>query len=132
MPEVDKAVVGTAGIVGGGALVVSMLGAEAPLTSLPQGAFFDHMPRLVSAAPKAVGELGLGPMLPLAQDSAALQVILSWLYIGWPLSGKDAWDTLVARGEEGSHGRRRGAGDKEVLLEAGTDGTRHEVSLHCE
>ena len=66
MPKVDEAAIGTAGVVGGGALVVSVLGAKAPLAGLPQGALFDHVPGLVSTAPEAVRELGLGSMSPLA------------------------------------------------------------------
>ena len=111
MPEVDKAAIGAAGVVGGGALVVSMLGAETPLTSLPQGALFDCMPGLVGAAPEAVRKLGLGPMSPFAQDSAALQVVLSWPYIRWPLGSKDAQDVLTAGRKESGCRRRWGAGD---------------------
>ena len=80
---------------------MSMLSAETPPAGLPQGALFDRVPGLVSAASEAVRELGLDSMSSLAQDSAALQVILSWLYVGWSLSSEDARDTLAARGEEG-------------------------------
>ena len=66
MPKVDKAMVALARVVGGGALVISVLGTEAPPAGLPQGAFLNHMPRLISAAPEAIGELGFGPMTPLA------------------------------------------------------------------
>ena len=66
MPEVDKAAIGAAGVMRGGAFIVSVLGAEAPPTGLLQGAFFNCMSRLVSATPEAVGELGLGTMSPLA------------------------------------------------------------------
>ena len=122
MPEIDKAATGTAGVMEGGALIVSVLGTEAPPASLPQGAFFDRMPGLVGTAPKAVGELGLGSMSPLAQDGAALQVILPQLYVRWSLSGEDARNALTAGGKEGGCRRRWGAGDKEMLLETGTDG----------
>ena len=84
MSEIDKVVIGTAGVMGGRALVVSMLGAKTPLASLPQGAFFDSVPRLVSTAPEAIGELGLGHVLPFSQNSTTLQVILSWLYVLQP------------------------------------------------
>ena len=90
------------------------------------------MPRFVSAAPEAVGELGFGSVSPLIQDGATLQVVLSWLYVGRPLGGKDAWDALAARGEEGGCRRRWGAGDEEMLLEAGTNGARCKATLHCE
>ena len=63
VPEIDEAVIGTAGVVGGGALIVSMLGAKIPLTGLPQGAFFDCMSRLISTAPKAIWEFWLCPMM---------------------------------------------------------------------
>ena len=50
VPEVDKTVIGAAGVMRGGALIVSVLGAEAPPAGLPQWAFFNRMPRFVSAA----------------------------------------------------------------------------------
>ena len=132
MPKVNKAAIGAAGIARRRALIVSVLGAEAPPAGLPQWAFFDHMSGLVSTAPKAVRELGLGSMPPLAQDSAALQVVLPWFYVGWPLSGEDVWDALTMKRKGGCHRRRWGAGDKEVLLETGTNGARGETSLNCE
>ena len=132
MPKVDEAAIGTAGVMGGGALIVSVLSAETPLASLPQGAFLNCMPRLVSTAPEAIRELGLGSMSPLAQDSTALQVVFSWLHVGWSLSGENAWDVLVMRRKEGSCRRRWGAGDKEVLLEAGANGTGCEAAFHYE
>ena len=131
MPKVDEAAIGAAGVMGGGALVVSVLGAEAPSTGLPQGAFFNRMPRFVSVTPEAIRELGLGSMPSLAQDGAALQVVLSWFHIGWPLSGKDARNMLVTGREEGGCRRRWGAGDKEVLLETSADSARHKAALHC-
>ena len=132
MPEIDKAAIGAARIVGGGAIVVSVLGAKAPLASLPQGAFFDCMPWLVSAASEAVGELGLGPVSPLAQDSTVLQVVLPWFHVGWSLGGEDMWDVLTMRGEESGCRRGRGLGGKEVLLEVGADGTGCKAALYGE
>ena len=88
------------------------------------------MPWFVGTAPKAVRELGLGSMSSLAQNGAALQVIFSWLHVGWSLSGEDTWNMLGARRKEGSCRRRWGAGDKEVLLEASTDGARCEAAFH--
>ena len=132
MPKVNEAAIGAAGIVGGGALIVSVLGTETPPAGLPQGAFFNRMPWLVSTAPKAVWELGLGSMSPLTQDSAALQVVFSWFHVGWPLSGEDTWDVLVTRREEGGRRRRWGAGYEKVLLEAGTNGAGCKAALHCE
>ena len=92
VPKVDEAAIGAARVMGGGALIVSVLGAKTPPAGLPQGALFNHVPGLVSAAPEAIGELGLGSMSPLAQNSAALQVILSWFYVGWPLSCENTWN----------------------------------------
>ena len=66
MPEIDEAAIGATGVMGGGALIMSMLGAETPLAGLLQGAFLNRMPGLVSAASEAVGELGFGTMSPLA------------------------------------------------------------------
>ena len=66
MPKVDEAAIGAAGIMGGRTLIVSVLGAKTPPTGLPQGALFDCVPGLVSAASEAVRELGLGPVSPLA------------------------------------------------------------------
>ena len=131
MPKVDKAAIGAAGVMGGGALVVSVLGAKTPPTGLPERAFFYRMSRLISAASEAIWELGFGLMMPLAHDSTMLQIVFSWLYIRWSLSCKDAQDALAARGKEGSHGRGRRAGNEEVLLEAGMDGTGRKVLFYC-
>ena len=130
MPKVNKAAVDAAGIMGGGALIMSVLGAETPPASLPQGAFFNRMPWFVSAAPKAIREFGLGSMSSLAQNSAALQVVFSWLHVRWSLSGENAWN--VTRRKEGSCRRGWGVGDTEVLLKAGTDGARCEAAFYRE
>ena len=111
VPEVDKAAIGTAGVMGGGAFVMGVLSAETPLTGLPQRALLHRMSRFVSAAPETIWKLGLNPVMSLAQDCTALQVILSWLYVRWPLGCEDAWDALTARGEEGGHRRRGRAGN---------------------
>ena len=104
MAKVDEAAVGAARVVGRGTLIMGMLGTEAPPTGLPQGAFFDCMPWLISAAPEAVQELGFGSMSSLAQNRVALQVVLSRFYIGWSLSGEDVRDVLAARGKESGCG----------------------------
>ena len=123
MPKVDEAAIGAAGIMGGGAFVVGVLGAEAPSASFPQRALFDCVPGLVSTAPEAIGELGLGSISPLTQNSAALQVVLPWLHVGWPLSSENAWDALTMRGGK-NYGRRGwGAANEEMLLEASPNGT---------
>ena len=122
MPKVDKAAIGAAGIVGGGALIVSVLGAETPPAGLPQRAFFDRMPGFISTAPEAVGKLGFGSVSPFAQDGTAFQVVFPWFNIGWSLSGKDAWDALTAGGKESGCRRGRGASDEEVLLKTSADG----------
>ena len=106
VPKIDEAAIGAAGVMGGGALIVSVLGAKTPPAGLPQGALFDCVPGLVGTAPETVGELGFGTMSPLAQDSLALQVVFPRLHIGWPLSGEDAWDMLGARRKAGGRGRR--------------------------
>ena len=72
MPKVDKAAVSCARSVGGGAIVVSMLSAEAPAASLPEGALFNPMTGVVLTAPKAVWELDLGSSMLLAKYSMAL------------------------------------------------------------
>ena len=110
---------------------MSMLGTEAPPAGFPQGAFFNCMSRLVSAAPEAIRELGLGSMSPLAQDGAALQVILPWFYVGWSLSSENTRDMLTTWREGGCHRRRWGAGDKEVLLQTSANGARGKPSLYC-
>ena len=123
MPKVDETAVGAARVVGGGALIVSVLSAKAPPASLPQGAFFDRVPWLISTALEAIRELGFGSMPPLAQNSAALQVVFSWLHVGWPLSGENAGDALTAGGKGSGYRRGRGTSDEEVLLEASANGT---------
>jgi len=51
---------------------VSMLSAEAPAASLPEGALFNPMTGVVLTAPKAVWELDLGSSMLLAKYSMAL------------------------------------------------------------
>ena len=90
------------------------------------------MSRFVSAASEAVRELGLGSMLPLAQDSTTLQVVLSWFYVGWSLSGEDVRNALTAGRKTSSNRGRRRASDEKVLLEAGADGARCKAAFHYE
>ena len=110
---------------------MGVLGAEAPPAGLPQGTLLNCVSGLVSATPKAIGELGFGSMSPLAQNSVGFQVIFPWFYIGWSLSRKDAWDARTTGGEEGGGRWRWGASDKEVLLKTGADGAGREVAFYC-
>jgi len=61
-----------AGSVRRGAIIVSMLGAEAPMTSLPEGAFFGAVVRTAFIASEAVWELGFCSLMSLAKYSMAL------------------------------------------------------------
>ena len=72
MPEVDKAAINTAGIVGREASIVSVLGAKTPAAGLPKGAIFDDVTRSVMVALETIGKLDLSSPTPLAKYCAAL------------------------------------------------------------
>jgi len=108
MPKIDKAAIGCTGIVGGGALVVSMLSTEAPMACLPKGAVFDNVARSVVIAFEAVGELDLSSPVPLAKYGTVFQNIFSSFNVGWSLGGEDAWDPIITgwKKEGGGEGGR--------------------------
>jgi len=56
VPEIDKAAISGARKIRGGAIVMSMLGTEAPATGLPKGAFFNNVTRSVVVALEAIWE----------------------------------------------------------------------------
>jgi len=72
VPKVNETAVSCTGVVGGGTLIVSMLGAETPATSLPNGAFFDPVTRRILIAPEAVWEDDVISPTSFAEDSAVL------------------------------------------------------------
>ena len=57
VPKVNEASVSRARVMGGGAIVMSMLGAKTPATSLPKGAIFDDVTRNILVASEAVWKL---------------------------------------------------------------------------
>jgi len=72
VPKVNKAAVSCTGIVGGGTLVVSMLGAKTPTTGLPKGAFFNPVAGRILIAPEAVRENNVVSPTSFSEDSAVL------------------------------------------------------------
>ena len=95
MPFRDNTSVFDALIMGGRAVVVSMVDAEAPLTVLPQGAVPLGVVRLLVATFKAIGEGGALALVSLVfWDGACLQTVFSFdiapLVFWWPLSSGDA------------------------------------------
>jgi len=93
--KVDKATVSCTGVVGGGALIVSMLSAETPTTRLPKGAFLDPMTGCVLVAPEAVWENDLVSLTPLAKYSMAFQTVFSFFDIRWTLGGENTWNPII-------------------------------------
>jgi len=129
--KVDKAAIGCTGVVGGRALVVTVLSTEAPTACLPKGAFFDSVTRSVIIAFETVGELDLSSSASLAQYGTVFQTVFSLFDIGWPLSGEDTWDPIITGwNKEGGGGR--GTCGKKVLLEASANRTRGKASFHYE
>jgi len=90
MPEVNEAAINTAGIMGGGTIIVSVLGAKTPATSLPKGAIFDDMTRSVMIALETVRELDLSSPTLLTEYSAVFQTVFSFFNIRWTLGSEDA------------------------------------------
>ena len=131
MSKVDKAAINTAGIMGEGTIVVSVLGTKTPAASLPKGAIFDNMTQSVMVAFKTVGELYLSSSTPLAKYDAVFQTIVSFFNIRWALGSENAWDPIITGGKEESGGRR-GTHGKEVLLEMGADCTGSKASFYYE
>jgi len=70
--EIDKAAVGCARKMGGGTVVMSVLSAETPATSLPKGAFFSCMTQGVLIALKAIWERNLVSPTSLTKYCTAL------------------------------------------------------------
>jgi len=81
MSEVDKAAISCAGSVRGGAVVVGVLGTKTPTASLPKGALFNPVTRIILIAPEAIWELELSFSMLLAKDSVALQTIFPFFHI---------------------------------------------------
>jgi len=71
MPKVDKAAINTAGIMGRGTLVVSVLGAETPATSFPKGEILNDVTQSVMVAFETIRELDLSSPTPLTKYCAA-------------------------------------------------------------
>jgi len=127
--KVDEAAVSCTGIVGGGTLVVSMLGTEAPTTGFPQGAFLDPVTRCVLIAPKAVRKDDVISPTSLSKHCAILQAVFSFFDVRWALGGENVWDPIIT-GRKKECGGGRGTRSEEVLLETSTNRTRGEASFH--
>jgi len=128
MPKIDEAAIGCTGIVGGGALVVSVLSTKAPTAHLPKGAVFDNMTRSVVIAFEAVGELDLSSPVPLAKYSTIFQTIFSF-DIRWSLGSEDVWDPIITGWKKEGGGGRGTCGEK-VLLKASANRTRSKASFY--
>jgi len=115
--KVDEAAVNCTGIMGGGAVIVSMLGAKTPAASLPEGALFDPVTRTVLVAPKTIREGDFVSLMLFAKYCVAFLTIFSFFDIGWTLGSEDAWNLMIMGGDEESGGGRGMCG-KEMLLEA--------------
>ena len=95
MPFRDDASVFDTLIMGGRAVVMSMVNAEAPSTVLPQGAVPLGMVGLLVATFEAIGEGGALALVSLVfRDGVCLQTVFSFdiapLVFWWPLSSEDA------------------------------------------
>ena len=119
MPKVDEAAIDTAGIMGGGAVVVSMLGTKTPVASLPKRAVFDDMARSVMVALETIRELDLSSLTSLAKYDAVFQTVFSFFNIRWALGSENVWNSVITSGEKESGGGRGMCG-KNVLLKTGS------------
>jgi len=95
MPLGDNAGIFDALVVGGRAVVVSMVNAEAPSTVLPQGAVPFGVVGLLVATFETIREGGMFALVGLVfWDSACLKTVFSFdvapLIFWWPLSSEDA------------------------------------------
>jgi len=94
MPLGDDAGVLDTLIMGGGAIVVSMVNTEAPSAVLPQGTVPFGVVGLLVTTFETIGEGGTLALVSLAfWDSACLQTVFAFnvtpLVFRWPLSSKD-------------------------------------------
>ena len=131
VPKVNETAIGCTGVVGGRALIVTMLSTEAPAACLPKGTFFDSVARSVIIAFETVGELDLSSSMPLAQYGAAFETVFSFFDIGWPLSGEDAWDPIITGWDKEGGGGRGACGEK-VLLKTSANCTRGQAPFYYE
>jgi len=129
--KVDEAAVNCTGIVGGGTLVVSMLGTEAPATGLPQGTLLDPVTRCILIAPKAIWKGDAISPTPLPKYGAILQTVFSFFDIRWALGSENVWDPIITGGEK-ECGGGRGTRGKEVLLKTSVDRTGGKASFYYE
>jgi len=95
VPFGDDAGIFDALVMGGGAVVVSVVNTETPSTVLPQGAIPFGMVRLLVATFEAIREGGALVLVSLVLwDSTCFEAIFSFdvtpLVFGWPLSGENA------------------------------------------
>jgi len=95
VPFRDDASVFDTLIMGGRAVVMSMVNAEAPSTVLPQGAVPFSVVGLLVATFETIGEGGALALVSLVfWDSTCLQTVFSFdvapLIFWWPLSSEDA------------------------------------------
>ena len=122
MPSGDDTACGGATVMGLGAVVVSMLGVEAPMASLPERALRFAMVGFVLVTFEAVREAGFSSS-SLPQDDATLEGVLFWVYfyVRGTLSCKDVgysswwWCGRVVTAEVGN--------------KAGADGSMSEVTV---
>jgi len=131
VPKVDKATISCTGIVGGGALIVSVLSTEAPAACLPKGALLNPVTGCILIAPEAIWKDDLVSSTPLTKYHMVLQTVFSFLEFRWTLGSEDMWDLIITGWNKESGGERGTCGQK-VLLEAGADCTRSEASFYCE
>jgi len=119
--KIDEAAVSCARDVRGGAIIVGMLGAKTPATSLPQGALFNPMTRFVLIASEAVWELDFVSLTSFAKYCTMFQTVFSFFDIRWAL-GSEEWNLIIA-GRNKKSGGGRGTYGKKMLLKAGTNCT---------
>ena len=131
MPKVNKAAVNCTGIMGGGTLVVSMLGTEAPATGLPQGTLLDPVTGCILIAPEAIWEDDVVPPTSLTKYDAVLQIVFSLFNIRWALGGKNTWNPIITGWKEKGRGGR-GICGKEMLLKTGANRTGGKASFYYE
>ena len=127
--KIDETPISSARVMGGGALVVSMLSTKTPTACLPKRALLNPMTGCILIALEAVWEDDVVSSMPLAKHGAVFQTVFSFFDIRWTLGGENAWYPIIM-GWKKESGGGRGASGQEVLLKASANCTRGKALFH--
>ena len=127
--KIDKTPISSARVMGGGALVMSMLSTKTPTACLPKRALLNPVTGCILIALEAVWEGDIVSSTLLAKHGTVFQTVFSFFDIRWTLGGENAWYPIIT-GWKKESGGGRGASGQEVLLKASANCTRGEASFH--